>query len=60
MLYVGWDGWTDGIGMVIIGHRFSKSTFGANDIEEKKPFTKQIRISQGRGQSLHKHSMSEP
>ena len=29
MLYV--DGW-DGIGMVIIGHRFSKSTFGANKI----------------------------
>ena len=26
-----WVGWMDGIGMVIIGHRSSKSTFGANN-----------------------------
>ena len=32
-LRVGWDGWDgmDGIGMVIIGHRYSKGTFGANN-----------------------------
>ena len=24
-----WMGWMDGIGMVIIGHRSSKGTFGA-------------------------------
>ena len=30
-MWVGWmDGW-DGIGMVIIGHRYSKSTFRANN-----------------------------
>ena len=54
---IGWMGWD---GMAITGHRSSKSTFGAYNIEEKKPITKQIRISQGRGQSLHEHSMSRP
>ena len=31
-LWVGWDG-MDGIGMVITGHRESKSTFSANKFE---------------------------
>ena len=26
-----WVGWMDGMGLVIIGHRYSKSTFGANN-----------------------------
>ena len=30
-LYVGWDGWMGWGGMVIICHRSSKSTFGANN-----------------------------
>ena len=36
MLCVGWDGlngWMDWI--VIIGHRCSKSTFGANNVKER-------------------------
>ena len=32
MLQVGWVGWMGWDGMVIIGHRSSKSTFGANKV----------------------------
>ena len=31
MLYVAWDGWMGWDWMVIIGHRSSKGTFGANN-----------------------------
>ena len=39
-------GWMDG--MVIIGHRSSKSTFGANEDHESQPRTGKIRKAKNR------------
>ena len=47
MLYVGWIGlgWMDMMGwMVILGHRFSKSTFGANKNQEMGRMVIRLRV----------------